>query len=409
MSKTTTGRMICPGLWQLKTATFRVRVQKVDPRTGRKFNRTRKLEGVTRAQALQVLESLRDELEQRCDAPAAVAITAQETLGAFAKSWLTIKLGRDDLAPSTAIRYGNALDRLSPWLREMPLADVAPRDVEQWMIASKKQGFAASTINSWLRVLRAALTDAARDRLVVVNVAQQVRALAEPVDLEDTNSLSQTELVSLLRAMRTQNPTVHAAAWTQALTGLRWGETSALKWEDHDEERHVLKIRRSVCERKLRPLTKTRRARIVGVPEVLARILRKHRETMIEQQHPGLSSGLMFPSKVGTPLANSRICDALKVACTDAGIRRRFTSHGFRRTMTDLLRLAEVDPVVAAGLTGHETERMRRHYSTVRTKEAVDASERVAMLLQPSAESLKESPGESAEPEHENGPSHAGV
>ena len=79
----------------------------------------------------------------------------------------------------------------------------------------------------------------------------------------------------------------------------------------------------------------------------------------------------------------------------EAGITRRFTSHGFRRTLTDLLRNAQVDPVIAAGLTGHETERMRRHYSTVRSSEAVEAGERVARLLQPRAESIEESTQES--------------
>ena len=59
--------------------------------------------------------------------------------------------------------------------------------------------------------------------------------------------------------------------------------------------------------------------------------------------------------------------------------------------MTDLLRNAQVDPVVAAGLTGHETARMRRHYSPVRHSEAVEAGERVVRLLQPRAESRQES------------------
>ena len=34
MSSLEMGRQICPGLWQLKSATFLVRVQKVDPAAG---------------------------------------------------------------------------------------------------------------------------------------------------------------------------------------------------------------------------------------------------------------------------------------------------------------------------------------------------------------------------------------
>jgi integrase len=185
---------------------------------------------------------------------------------------------------------------------------------------------------------------------------------------------------------------------------LRWGEASALKWDDHNERARVLHIRRAVCERALRPLTKTRKARIVGVPDVLREVLRAHREQLVATQHPGLSSGLMFPSNKGTPLANSRMSDALQQACEEAGIKRRFTSHGFRRTLTDLLRNAQVDPVIAAGLTGHETERMRRHYSTVRSSEAVEAGERVVRLLQPQTESIEESTQESIAPAAEKSP-----
>jgi integrase len=407
MSSPRSGRQICPGLWQLKSATFHVRVQKVDPRTGRKRNRARLLKGVTRAQAFEQMEELRRELERTLEGPQPGAITTQATLGSFAKSWLTTRLERGDLAPSTANRYATALDHLSPWLKRIPLSDLAAGDVERWMVAAKKQGFAPGTINSWLRVLRALLSDALRDRLIGANAAQQVRPLVDTVDLEDTNSLASDELRSVLDALRKQSHVMHAAAWTQALTGLRWGEVSALKWEDHDEKARVLRIRRAVCERKLRPVTKTRKARIVGVPDMLNEVLRSHREQLVATQHPGLASGLMFPSNKGTPLASSRISDALQSACKDAGLKRRFTSHGFRRTLTDLLRNAQVDPVIAAGLTGHETERMRRHYSTVRSSEAVEAGERVVRLLQPRTESIEESTPESNGPTGEKSSSRA--
>ena len=48
-----------------------------------------------------------------------------------------------------------------------------------------------------------------------------------------------------------------------------------------------------------------------------------------------------------------------------AGITKRFTVHGLRYTFTDLVRRANVDAVVRRALTGHVTEQMQRHYSTV--------------------------------------------
>ncbi len=92
----------------------------------------------------------------------------------------------------------------------------------------------------------------------------------------------------------------------------------------------------------------------------------------------------MFPSSVGKPIWNSRISEALAAARKRAGIRERFTSHGFRRSLTDLLREAAVDPVVAKAITGHQTDRMREHYSTVRADDIRRAGDAASALLQPS-------------------------
>ena len=43
--------------------------------------------------------------------------------------------------------------------------------------------------------------------------------------------------------------------------------------------------------------------------------------------------------------------------------------------------MAGVDPVTGRSLTGHVTEQMREHYSTVRLDEKRDAMERVGRLL----------------------------
>jgi integrase len=66
--------------------------------------------------------------------------------------------------------------------------------------------------------------------------------------------------------------------------------------------------------------------------------------------------------KVGPVTRKKR---APKEYLAKAGIEKRFTVHGLRYTFTDLVRLANVDAVVRRALTGHVTEEMQRHYSTV--------------------------------------------
>ena len=66
---------------------------------------------------------------------------------------------------------------------------------------------------------------------------------------------------------------------------------------------------------------------------------------------------------------------------THAKIAKRVTIHGLRRTATDLLRRAAVDPVAAKAIIGHTTDRMREHYSTVGADEARGIGERIISLV----------------------------
>ncbi|MCA9611825.1 MAG: site-specific integrase [Sandaracinus sp.] len=174
---------------------------------------------------------------------------------------------------------------------------------------------------------------------------------------------------------------LYVVALTQALTGLRWGEVSALRWEALDVDARVLHVRRKVVRGEELPTTKTNRARLVGVPLALLDELLAYRAWAEAEALPGRECGLMFFSNVGTPLGSARISHALRDARASVGMRSRLTSHGLRRTVTDLLRQAGVDPVVAKSLVGHTTDRMREHYSYVRPSEVRDAADRVAGLV----------------------------
>lgn len=379
------GRKILPGIWQLNRTTFVVRVQPKDPRTGKKRNIRRVLEDSSRREAILVREELLASVHASASIP-----TNRETVGAFASWWLDHKKSRGDIQITTAEKYAVALDHLSPRILNSFLDEVTPTMIEAWMVKAtrpktgrKPERYAASTVNSWLRALRTMYVDACRLRGLTFNPATAVRSLVESHDLEDTNSLPADQLTAVLLELRKGDPALAMAAWTQAWTGMRWGEVSALKWSDLDEERRILLVRRKAQKGKLVPSTKTKRRRRTGVPEALLEGLLAYRAGLEKDSHPGLESGLMFPSSVGKPIWSSRISDALRAACARAGITQRFTSQGFRRSMTDLLREAAVDPVVAKAITGHSTDRMREHYSTVRAADLRAAGDAAAATMAP--------------------------
>lgn len=396
------GRRVAPGIWKLNQDTFFVQAQPMDPETGTRRNLRRTISNATMADAVALKAELMSSVETSASpAPSwtpgwppvppnvgapwfPTTSTSRETVGAFAKRWLERKVERGDLQESTAERYAYALDHLSHRLRTTPMVEVRPDDIERWMLASRKQ-YHPGTINSWRRVLRAIFNDAKHQLGIFLNPVEATKPLVEPIDLEEPNALPPEEVVRVLEQVRTGDPNLARAIWTQALTGMRLGEVTALAWTDLDESRLVLTIRRKAVKGKLVPSTKTGRLRRVGVSAPLLEVLREQRAWLEAEEVEGRESGLMFPSTKGTPLANSRFSVAMREACRAAGITQRFTTHGLRRSMTDALRLAGVDPAVAKSMIGHSTDRMREHYSTVSPNEARAAADAVASVLFPSA------------------------
>jgi integrase len=78
---------------------------------------------------------------------------------------------------------------------------------------------------------------------------------------------------------------------------------------------------------------------------------------------------------------SSSMTGAWRACLKAAGITERFTPHGLRRTFNDMLRRAKMDPVIAKALTGHVTDQMREHYSTVGLDEKRAAVASVLRLL----------------------------
>ena len=62
------------------------------------------------------------------------------------------------------------------------------------------------------------------------------------------------------------------------------------------------------------------------------------------------------------------------------GLRFRFTPRGMRRTFQDLARAAEVKDIVTRRISGHLTEEMQHHYSTVWADEVREGIEKVTSL-----------------------------
>jgi integrase len=175
-------------------------------------------------------------------------------------------------------------------------------------------------------VLASALTHAVREdqlprnvaKLVAVNAGRPVRF--EPLTLDEARAL----LVSA-RAHR-----LHALFELALRCGLRRGELLGLRWTDIDLDNGVLSVRRTLQrtpERGLAMLPPKTKAseRHLPLPAECVQALNEHKARQAEEKEAAgtmwKESGLVFPTRVGTPFEPTRMRQYLNDRCDAADVR----------------------------------------------------------------------------------------
>ena len=228
--------------------------------------------------------------------------------------------------PTTLAAYRAALrSHLTPALGDLPLAKVAPEDVERFIGAERRRGVAAKTTLNALGFLHSIFEFGMRRDWWGRNPCKLVdKPRVEPSP--DIRFLDQEELEALLRA--TENPTDRTLFLTAALTGMRQGELLALRWRDIDWPARRVRVRRNYVRGNWGAPKTRRGSRAVPLADRLATELEHHfrRSTYARDDdlvfcHPAL----------GSVLDHSDLVRRFKRALRAAGVRDvRF--HDLRHT-----------------------------------------------------------------------------
>jgi len=374
-----------PGIRQDGPDRFLVRVRWNDERTGRR----RKREGIakTLAKAVELKEKLRGQEPS--------AKPTRERFAGYGERWMKVHGHR--LAPSTRERYTGALAHATVGLGQIYVDALQPRDIRGWASRQLKK-YAATTVNARLRVLRAVLDDAVQDGVLQMNPARLVKAFPEGrTKGRRGQALSLEEFrlfVTTVKNMAGKDLSEDIARLllTAAWTGMRRGELLALSWEDYREGE--LRVERSVWRRHVKA-TKTDDPRRIVVVGPLAEVLAEQRRWLLEQQHPGLASGLVFPASPAHARAGATrrgvnelswyrsptiFARPLAKVVKKAGITD-ISGHSLRRTWENLLRAAGVDQLVRRALAGWRTEKAQAIYATVAKEEREAAGSAVVRLV----------------------------
>jgi integrase len=225
------------------------------------------------------------------------------TVGVYMDRWL--RDVKDTVRQSTHERYGYAIGpHIKPAIGRIKLKDLTSAQVRWFYRDRLDYGLAPATVHKLHVVLHKALKSAVSDGLIPRNptaslkLPRIIKEEIDPLDQEEARRLLEAACGDRLEAL-----------YVLAInTGMRQGELLALKWEDVDLERSVLRVRRTISRRDNayvldEPKTKKSRRTIrltAGAATALEVHLSRQLEGMERMGSLYQPGGLVFATTTGT-------------------------------------------------------------------------------------------------------------
>ncbi|MDP9477167.1 MAG: site-specific integrase [Actinomycetota bacterium] len=305
-------------------------------------------------------EDVRDELAKALSdrADGLVFDAGALTVGEYLDRWL--KDVEDTVRRSTHEGYEYAVGpHIKPALGRIKLKDLTPAHVRWFYRERLDSGRAPATVHKLHVVLHKALKAAVADGLIPRNAAAGLKL--PRITREEIDPLTEEQARLLLETVRGDRL---EALYVLALnTGMRQGELLALKWDDVDLERGVLRVRRTLTHADKafvlgEPKTKNSRRTIRLTPRAVD-VLRVHLSCQLEEieamgslYQPG---GLIFATEAGTIINPSNLRNrSFKLLLKRAGLPPiRF--HDLRHTCATLLLGRDVNAKVVSEMLGHSS------------------------------------------------------
>lgn len=257
---------------------------------------------------------------------------SREKLGDFLTRWLDAQSSR--VRPSTLVTYRQCTMRLSS-LDGMPLRELTPARIHHVLKGLADAGAKPATVALTLRILRQALDDAVRKKLLKENPS---RAVDAPYIPNERPAVMSSADVRTFRASIVGDP--FRPLWELAIeTGMRFGEMAALRWPDIDFETSTISVERTVSrnadgERVDGPPKTSTSRRLIAMSAELAAVLKSERAVFARNRllDPTWNPReLLFPNGTGGYAHGTEWMRALRHACDKAGVGR-INLHGLRHT-----------------------------------------------------------------------------
>jgi integrase len=365
-----------PGVFRRKEGGFLVRGRVTDPRTGKQKEVRLNLTGVD---ALDAYNRLQDELAMVRDGLKPEGPAKRIRFTEFAASLFEHKLKTGRVKSAKSRQKWESVIRLhlAPVFGDLFVDAIRRTDIKAWKESMGEMIEAGelhpNTANDRLallgRILGAAAVDFEWERNPMTGIDRFDTSEHPTYTEEEPNSLTVEEVRRFLAALKGAFPQHFAMTALGFATGLRpsslrplrrCGLLADVKWDEN-----VLLVRRSqTVGDEVMETTKTKKRQKLFLPTELLDVLRWHVDHQIPEAIKA-KTDLLFPSETG----GFRAASALKAPFEKTGgaikLGKRVTPRSMRRTYQDLARAAEMKDLVTRAISGHATEQMQQHYSTV--------------------------------------------
>jgi integrase len=249
--------------------------------------------------------------------------------------------------------------------------------------------YSPTTVNGWLSILRVIMKAAKRKHSLVHLATEGVTNfdVSEHTTYteEEPNSLLPEEVGPFVAKFKQRHPEHFAMVYLGLITGLRPSSLRPLRRDGEEAdvlwEKNRMLVRRShSLGEEVMKTTKQKRRYAIDLPVEAMDVLRWHVATQLhtpEQQ----DSKLLFPAVNGAFRSPSVLNKPLAAVAEELELGKQITQRALRRTFNDLARAAQVNDLVTRSISGHLTETMQHHYSTVNGNEQREALAKVIRLF----------------------------
>ena len=313
------------------------------------------------------------------------------TFETYATRWLDRQV---KYAPGTLASYRRMLEVVYPYIGSIKLGELRPMALENMMIELRKRTshgkpIQEATVQKYLTVVSAVLSDAKRNEIISKNPARMI-------DLPNTEHRQQfiptdEQAQDLILALLDE-PYHYKLFYVLAMyTGCRRGELCALRWNDFvivEKYRSVLMVSRSrtvvAGQGVVEGPTKNGRSRSIALSEDMTSLVQGfcYYQREIAMENGRELSPYLFVNEKGQLIHPDTFTKHLRLIFEENGFPDTFHLHTLRHYFVSAMLHEGVDKQTVAEMAGHgDTSFLERTYCHPQMALKEQAAEKMDQLL----------------------------